>query len=206
VDGIILEKAIANYRRLRRSGGSPHQTLSVNCYASSLLDETYLKTLNELALAQDEAFSFQLLQLEISEKSAVPVDNVEEARAFRTLLKDLRRTLGLSFATDDFGVGASNLARLQDLPLSTVKIDRSMLYADFATDVIELARRIALEHSAKVVVEGWDTDCKLSLSDLRRQKVDGVQGFGIRKPALHLHDLTAAEIRHTGVWPISIAS
>ena len=86
----------------------------------------------------------------------------------------------MSFATDDFGVGASNLARLADLPLSTIKIDRSVLYASFAAEVIELARRIALGRHSKVVVEGWDTDCRITLADLRKLKVDGVQGFGIR--------------------------
>lgn len=100
---------------------------------------------------------------------------------------------------DDFGVGSSNLERLQGVPLATVKLDRSMLYADFARDVIELARRIAYDRQAKVVVEGWDTDCRLTIADLSAMKVDGIQGFGLRRPEASLHDLTPEELRHAGL-------
>ena len=95
--------------------------------------------------------------------------------------------LGIRVAIDDFGTGYSSLARLRDLPVDTIKVDRSFVSAmSFdSTDaaivkaILELAR--SMGHS--VVAEGvedrdtWDT--------LRTLGCDLMQGF-VLAPAMPL--------------------
>ena len=66
----------------------------------------------------------QLLTLELTEGSVVD-DSVRDS----SVLGDLH-ALGLRLSMDDFGTGYSSLAYLRQLPLDTIKVDRS-----FVTDL-----------------------------------------------------------------------
>ena len=72
-------------------------------------------------LAAHPALAAADLSLEILESSALA--NVERARG---VLQDCARG-GFRVALDDFGTGYSNLARLRELPVDRVKIDRSLV-------------------------------------------------------------------------------
>ncbi|MFX6461493.1 EAL domain-containing protein, partial [Acinetobacter baumannii] len=62
----------------------------------------------------------QALQLELTESMAAQGDDI------RARLLELK-ALGLALALDDFGTGYSSLACLGQLPIDTVKIDRSFV-------------------------------------------------------------------------------
>ena len=91
---------------------------------------------------------------------------------------------GYRFALDDFGVGASNLDRLAELPFQELKIDRRFVHgcADtrFKRAVCRSAIEIARETQAKVIVEGVEREADLAY--LRELGVDRVQGYLIAKP------------------------
>jgi diguanylate cyclase (GGDEF)-like protein len=64
-----------------------------------------------------------LLTMELTESATL-----REPERIGPLLRELR-SLGLQLAIDDFGAGWSSLSRLRELPVSTLKIDRSFLHA-----------------------------------------------------------------------------
>jgi diguanylate cyclase (GGDEF)-like protein len=76
-------------------------------------------------------------------------------------IAELRRR-GVSIAIDDFGTGHSSLSRLTQLPISTLKIDRSFVgditnsteAATLVTTIIQLARNLGMEP----IAEGIETE------------------------------------------------
>lgn len=95
------------------------------------------------------------------------------------------RALGLEIALDDFGTGFSSLSRLQRLPISTIKIDRSFVngMTDDADKTTMITTMISMAQSLrlKVVAEGVETDEQARL--LRLLRCDQMQGYLIARPA-----------------------
>ena len=92
--------------------------------------------------------------------------------------------LGVRLALDDFGTGYSSLSLLQDLPVHTLKIDRSFVQsidsgperAAFVRAIVELADALSLA----VVAEGVETAAQVAA--LRRLGCRLGQGFHFASP------------------------
>jgi diguanylate cyclase (GGDEF)-like protein/PAS domain S-box-containing protein len=96
----------------------------------------------------------QLLTLEITESAAVT--HMEQAREQIGQM----RSHGVEVALDDFGTGFSSLNMLRSLPLSTVKIDRTLIEPMPATDATAVVKAIcdlAAVLRIDVVAEGVQT-------------------------------------------------
>jgi EAL domain-containing protein (putative c-di-GMP-specific phosphodiesterase class I) len=86
------------------------------------------------------------------------------------------RDLGVGVSIDDFGVGYSSMQRVEELPISEIKIDISMVqngsdsgYAAF----MEIAE-YAHEHSLRLVAEGVETEEQLErVENLRCDRAQG---------------------------------
>jgi diguanylate cyclase (GGDEF)-like protein len=94
------------------------------------------------------------------------------------------RAAGVRVAIDDFGTGYSSLSRLSELPIDTLKIDRSFinrLPADGAGETL-VSTIITLAHAfgMSVVAEGVETPEQLDM--LCRLGCDELQGFLLSKP------------------------
>ena len=98
------------------------------------------------------------------------------------------RALGVAVAIDDFGTGYSSLARLGDLPVDVIKIDRSFVQ-DLGTARGEavLSSIVTLAHAldADVVAEGVET--LEQLRTLSAFGVDSASGFLLARPAAPEH-------------------
>ncbi len=96
----------------------------------------------------------------------------------------LLRTAGIRIAIDDFGTGYSSLSRLSDLPIDTLKIDRSFInrLPDDGLGKTLVSTIISLAHvfGMSVVAEGVETEGQLGM--LRELGCDQVQGFLLGKP------------------------
>jgi diguanylate cyclase (GGDEF)-like protein len=100
---------------------------------------------------------------------------------------DAVRALGVKVAIDDFGTGYTSLAHLQQLPIDTLKIDRSFVSQLSGRRGNSLVRMVIdLGHAIEVTVvaEGVETEAELAV--LRAIGADCVQGrllCGPLKPA-----------------------
>lgn len=100
-----------------------------------------------------------------------------------SVLQDLR-SLGVRIAIDDFGNGYSNLARLLNLPIDRLKIDRSLISSIVSNTpnrtivygLILMARSLGYE----VVAEGVEMSEQISL--LKTMGSCFVQGYAVGRP------------------------
>jgi diguanylate cyclase (GGDEF)-like protein len=103
---------------------------------------------------------------------------------------------GVKLGVDDFGTGHSNLSRLGQLPITSIKIDRSLITsiatrpkdAAIVRAVIEIAHTLG----AQVVAEGVETAQQLAI--LRRSRCDFMQGYLLCRPLTADAFLTWAEL------------
>lgn len=117
------------------------------------------------------------LQLEVTESLAAQ-DELARAR-----LRELK-ALGLGLSLDDFGTGYSSLACLHQLPVDTVKIDRSFVShaetSEYHRALIEATIRVAQTLGMSTVAEGIETDGQAAL--MAELQCGRGQGYLFSKP------------------------
>ncbi len=161
--------------------------ISPHCLAHAETARDLLSALGDAQL--DPA----LLQVEITE-TAFSNDPDTCAASLRTFERE-----GIKVCLDDFGVGYSSLARLVDLPLHEVKIDRSFV-TGMATDkkkaaIVRGATNLAHSLGLTVVAEGIENKSVWDQAKLLR--CERGQGFLITppKPADELSDWIETDAR-----------
>jgi len=140
--------------------------------------------------ATRSAFPFEALELEVTETAIMA-----EVPTIRVVLEEIRE-LGVGLSLDDFGTGYSSLTFVRQLPVTTIKIDRS--FTRHITDrredlaicasVIDLARAVGL----RTIAEGVEDLEQLSV--LQSLGCDAGQGY-LWSRAIPLKDLVA-RLRH----------
>jgi len=170
-----LEAASAQIRLWNAMGG-PELKISANVSVKQLQDRMFFDHLRE-TLEQNAVAPWQL-ELELTESVAM----ADSALTFQLLCR--LRELGVTIALDDFGTHYSSLTNLRQLPIDTLKIDRTFvsglpLNRD---DAVIVRSVIALAHDLgqTVVAEGVET--REQLEWLREMSCDIVQGYLIEKP------------------------
>ena len=108
---------------------------------------------------------------------------VTEGSIGHEVLEDLQR-IGVRLAIDDFGIGYSSLSYLANLPVHSLKVDRTFIAglgtahdSSIVAAMVDLAHKLGLE----VVAEGVETE--IELEQLREAKCDTAQGFLLGRPA-----------------------
>ncbi len=96
------------------------------------------------------------------------------------------RAFGIGVSLDDFGTGFSSLSLLKDLPLSTLKIDRTFV-RDIGKEtgvetIVHAIVEIAKKLDFRTVAEGVETEEQVAM--LRDIGVDGLQGYYFSKPVM----------------------
>jgi len=99
--------------------------------------------------------------------------------------KNLRELAGMgyTFSLDDYGVGYSNIQRLKSLPLSIIKIDKSLVDDMFTQDgkvIIENTVHMMKGIHKKLVIEGVET--KEAVEAFGSLDCDYIQGYYYSRP------------------------
>jgi len=91
---------------------------------------------------------------------------------------------GYSLSIDDFGTGFSSLAYLKELPVDTLKIDKSFIFDmdnnEDDTAIVQTVIELAHNFNCKVIAEGVETTS--SLEQLKSLGNDIAQGYLFSKP------------------------
>jgi len=151
-------------------------SVAVNISAVQLNDpELVNKT---LAAIQQVHIKPHQLEIELTETAII--ENREQAN--RTL-NDFR-SAGIKVSMDDFGIGYTSLALLADLPIDTVKIDRSFVTAMEGSErrraIVESIIKMSQALDLTVVGEGIETASQLDMLD--EIGCELIQGYYISKP------------------------
>jgi EAL domain-containing protein (putative c-di-GMP-specific phosphodiesterase class I) len=131
-------------------GGWPGARVAINISPKQLLDPRFGETLAELL--REFALPAQAIELELTETVLQTGSNT--IAALRLL-----QSQGFGIALDDFGTGYSSLTSLEQLPLSRIKLDRSLIAgidssqrsAAIARAIIDLCEGLGLAVTAEGV-------------------------------------------------------
>jgi EAL domain-containing protein (putative c-di-GMP-specific phosphodiesterase class I) len=174
LDAHVLELAVA--QAAAWSAQQRPLPIAVNVSAAALVDDRLPSRLG--ALLEGYGVDASLIEIEMTE-GAVITDAIAAAAVLRRISKLGVRTI----AIDDFGTGHSSLARLHELPVDKLKIDRSFVRrisepggAAMVAAIIALAHKLGMT----VVAEGVeDVAARRSLAMLN---CDELQGFWLSNP------------------------
>ncbi|MFN2520533.1 MAG: EAL domain-containing protein [Candidatus Limnocylindria bacterium] len=169
----VLRTALADRRLWAATDDVP---VAVNVHAlvaqDRLLPELLRKTLG------DEGAVASFLELEITEDIAM-VDQ----RRVRAVL-DQVRDMGIRMSMDDYGTGHCSLAQLRDLPIGTIKIDRSFItnMAHDEDSVVIARSTIDLGHNLGLTVVAEGIEDEQTLDRLVELGCDIGQGYALGRP------------------------
>jgi diguanylate cyclase (GGDEF)-like protein len=175
LDGWVFDRAAAQLADWQRQGYD--LKLSVNLSVLSLMMEgTAREILDRLAAhdADPSMMTVEITESEALEDSETGLENLQILDA-----------AGISLALDDFGTGHSSLRYVQNLPLSTLKIDQSFIRsidgdAAKARAILRATLELARQLDLTVVAEGVETQSQFDW--LRDRRCQVAQGFLLARP------------------------
>ncbi len=172
----VLELALI---QLRAWGSGPAPTLSVavNVSARQLVEPGFVEQVRSLVWGS--GVDPQRVMLELTESMLV-----EDSEAAIATLWQLRG-LGLRLAIDDFGTGYSSLARLGELPIDEMKIDKSFVdrLGDAPHDSTALVTAaVAMGHGLGLMVVAEGVEWPAQAAQLSALGCDLLQGYLLGRP------------------------
>lgn len=170
----VLKTACLFGKELRDDGREI--CIAVNVSVKELLQHNFVEQV--ATVLEETGLPSFCLELEIVETLLIEKFEVAIPKLYHL------RAMGVQISLDDFGTGYSSLSYLKELPIDTVKIDRSFVigamkkntHVAIIETIIELSHRLNL----KVVAEGVETEGQRFF--LRKKKCDKIQGYLISKP------------------------
>jgi c-di-GMP-specific phosphodiesterase len=169
----ILDRVLAEASGLARDR---HLDIGINVSVVQLSDPSFPVTLAE-ALTRHGVAADRLL-VEVTETAVM-----QELETARVALQELVE-IGARVLIDDFGTGYSSIARLSDLPVAGVKIDRRFSVGlgehEHADQLLAAITDLAHAMDLEVVVEGIETAAARKRA--QELRCDYGQGFEFARP------------------------
>ncbi|MEG3632471.1 EAL domain-containing protein [Micromonospora palythoicola] len=188
-DALLASKAIHSYAQAdAESEWQGTKPLSINVAVRSLLSDSYLHQVTKALY--EASLNPRVLTLEISERDAIepgPGEHwpQEHLVYFHSRLTKLTTDLKINFAVDDFGVGYASLARMAELHLTQIKVDRAVLHHPMALEELALVVQVAgyarslgqAPNPRAVILEGFDDEAPVTLRQVYELGIHHVQGY-----------------------------
>ncbi len=175
LDIYVMEEVCRNIREWLDQGLDP-VPVSVNFSRSDLTDETLADQI--LAIIHKNNLDLKYIQIEVTETAT------QKEKGLITEFLNKLKGMNIASSIDDFGTGYSSLGILRDLPVNTIKIDKSFIDNDVLTDrdrtVLKNIIKMAEELDIEVITEGAER--KDQIDFLSEVGCDLVQGFYYDKP------------------------
>lgn len=171
----VLRQAFEDYAMWREAYDFDG-ILSVNISPVQFKQITFESTL--YYLIHEYRIPAEKVEIEITE--TVFADNPTQ---LIEMIKRIRNN-GIKVSLDDFGTGYSSLSYLKDIPIDTLKIDKSFIdslgevkTSDIITSsLIEMIQKLGVE----IIAEGVETQAQFEF--LKRMNCDNIQGFYLARP------------------------
>lgn len=171
----VIKNALADYALWRKEYGYDG-IISINISAIQLREKNFKDTLLHYVEIND--LSPEHIEIEITESVLI-----EDFESTISILEELRNR-GFKVSLDDFGTGYSSLSYLRDIPIDTLKIDKSFVDTILLDDstsiitdaVITMVKKLGLE----TIAEGVETEEQFEW--LKNMHCDNIQGFLLGKP------------------------
>lgn len=171
----VLEHACRDLALLHAAGFA-HLQLNVNMAASEFITASLPDEL--AAVAHASGIPSHCLCLELTESMVM-----KEPDKVIPVMRRLRQR-GFKISLDDFGMGHSSLSRLKNLPITSLKIDRSFVSGlpqnlgdgAIVRTILDLGKHMKLQ----VVAEGVETDAQMSF--MLQFGCSLLQGFLLSRP------------------------
>ncbi|WP_313638998.1 EAL domain-containing protein [Paenibacillus sp.] len=171
----VLRQSCVFMKGIQDRTGVPYK-ISVNISIIQLFQNDFIEMVQDsLAVS---GLKPSCLELEITESIFM--------KSFESILGKLEflKSKGIGIALDDFGTGYSSLSYLQQLPISTLKMDKTFIDSlsekanneSFVQSIIQLGHNMGLE----VVAEGVEEVSQMDF--LKTTGCDKVQGYLISRP------------------------
>lgn len=178
LDKVMLKKTCETLAKFKEMG-LPLFTVSVNLSRSCLVNENLLveicQTVDKYKIPHDK------IEFELTESATY-----KDVEAMFMLLRNLRE-LDFKVSMDDFGTGYSSLSLLKDMPMDTLKIDKSFVDAIIVSDydarenvVVKGIISMANQLGFTCLAEG--AEHKEQVDFLRKAGCDKIQGYYYSKP------------------------
>jgi EAL domain-containing protein (putative c-di-GMP-specific phosphodiesterase class I) len=127
-------------------------------------------------------FQINPWQIDLEVTESTDMLNVAEVTRQMALLSEI----GVRFSIDDFGTGHSTLNRLDKLPLSVLKVDRTFIErlceVDGSRSIVQATISMAKALNMLIVAEGVESEDQLDV--LKEMGCDYLQGFLLSRPIL----------------------
>ena len=177
-----IMRAVCNDVARWREEGDWDVPVSVNLSAHQLRNSDLVSLIK--GVLSSTKVDRKLINLELTETVLL-----EDLTVAQPMLDDLA-SYGVGIHIDDFGTGYSSLSYLAQLPVQTIKIDRTFVKQlstpGANTRVIEAIIALGKAMELEVVAEGVETDQQYAI--VRRLGCDLVQGYFVAKP-MPAHEL-----------------
>ncbi|WP_026498285.1 GGDEF domain-containing phosphodiesterase [Butyrivibrio sp. WCD2001] len=175
LDIYVIEEVCRTIRKWLDEGLDP-VPVSVNFSRSDLTDERLADQILEIINKYDLDLSY--IQIEVTETAT------SKEKGLITHFLTKLNGMNIASSIDDFGTGYSSLGILRDLPVSTIKIDKSFIDNEVLTrrdeivlkNIIQMAKELDIE----VITEGVERPDQIEF--LQRVGCDLVQGFFYDRP------------------------